>query len=59
MDSMNEKRSRALVGRVKFAVIQHVRISKVKIRFAKRSEKDYTDEIFKIAKVIRRTTWHL
>ena len=52
---MNEKRSRVRVGRVKFAVGQHVRISKEKTRIAKASEQNYTDEIFRIVKAIRRT----
>ena len=52
---MNEKRSRVRFGRVKFRVGQHVRISKEKMRFAKGSEQNYTDEIFRIVKVIRMT----
>ena len=51
---MNEKRSRVRVGRVKFTVGQHVRMSKEKMRFAKGSEQNYTDEIFRIVKAIRR-----
>ena len=41
--------------KVKFKVGQHVRISKEKMKFAKWSEQNYTDEIFRIVKVIRRT----
>ena len=52
---MNRKWSRARVGRVRFRVGQHVRISKEKMKFAKGSEQNYTDEIFKINKVINRT----
>ena len=52
---MNEKRCRVRVGSVKFNVGQHVRISKEKMRFAKGSKQNYTDEIFRIVKVIRRT----
>ena len=52
---MDRKRSRARMGRVRFRVGQHVRISKEKIKFAKGSEKNYTEEIFKINKVINWT----
>ena len=52
---MNEKRSRVRVGRVKFKVGQHVRISKEKMKFVRVSEQNYADEIFRIIKVIRRT----
>ena len=34
---------------------QHVRISKEKMKFAKGSEQNYTDEIFRIEKFIHRT----
>jgi hypothetical protein len=40
----------------KFRVRQHVRISKEKMRFAKGTEQYNTTEIFKINKVILRTT---
>ena len=61
---MNRKRSRARVGRVRFRVGQHVRISNEKMKFAKDSEQNYTDEIFKINKVINRarepsTNWRI
>jgi hypothetical protein len=39
----------------KFRVGQHVRISKGKTTFAKRSEQNYTSEIFRVVKVITRT----
>jgi len=52
---MNARKSRVRVGKVKFDVEQHVRISKEKITFAKMSKQNYTDEIFRIVKVIRRT----
>ena len=52
---MNARNSRVRVGNVKFDVGQHARISKEKIKFAKGSEKNYTDEIFRIVKIIRRT----
>jgi len=51
---MNEKRSRIPTARPKFHVGQHVRISKEKIKFAKGGEHNYTTEIFRIIKVIRR-----
>jgi len=52
---MND-RSRMRVGSVKFNVGQHVRKkSKEKMKFAKGSEQNYTDDIFRIVKVIRRT----
>ena len=52
---MNEKRSRVRVGRVKFKVGQHVRISKEKMNFEKGSEHNYTEEIFRMKKVNCRT----
>jgi len=52
---MDEKQSRVRVGRVKFKVRQHVRISKEMMRFAKGSEQNYTEDIFRFVKVIRRT----
>jgi len=49
---MNKKRSRlSRVAKVRFALGQHVGISKEK----KGSEQNFMDEIFRIAKVIRRT----
>ena len=52
---MNARKSRVRVGKVKFDEGQHARISKEKMKFAKGSEQNYTDEIFKIVKFIRRT----
>jgi len=52
---MNEKRSRIPIARPKFHVVQHVRISKGKMKFAKGGEQNYTTEIFRIIKVSRRT----
>jgi len=52
---INDRRSRVVVGKVKFNVGQHVRISKEKMKIAKGSEQKYTDEIFRTVKVIRRT----
>ena len=52
---MNDRRSRVCVGRDKLNVGQDIRISKEKMKFAKGSEQNYTDEIYRIVKVIRRT----
>ena len=52
---MNDRRSRVRVGKFKFNVGQHDRISKEKMKFAKVSKQNYTVEIFRIIKVIRRT----
>jgi transposase InsO family protein len=49
----NAKRRRVAIA--KFSIGQHVRISKEKLRFAKGGEQNYSTEIFKISKVIRRT----
>jgi len=54
MDSNND-RSRVRVGRFELNVGQHVRISKKKLKFEKGSEQNYTDEIFRMVNVIRRT----
>ena len=43
------------VGRFELNVGQHVRISKKKLKFEKGSEQNYTDEIFRMVNVIRRT----
>ena len=52
---MNVWRFRVRVGGVKFHVVQHVGFSKEKMKFAKGSEQNYTDEIFRIVKVIRKS----
>ena len=52
---VNDKRSGVRVGRVKFNVAQHARISKEKMKFAKVSGQNYTEDIFRIVKVIRRS----
>jgi hypothetical protein len=52
---INDRRSQIPVVRPKFNVGQHVRISKEKMKFAKGGEQNYTTEIFRIIKVIRRT----
>jgi len=52
---MNARKSRVRVGKVKFNLGQHVRISKKKKKFSKWSEQNYTDEILRIVKVICKT----
>jgi len=52
---MNKKRGRIPIAQPKFRVGQHVRINKEKIKFAKGGEQNYTTEMFRIIKVIRRT----
>jgi hypothetical protein len=51
---MNEKRDGILIAQPKFRVGQNVRISKEKMKFAKGGEQNYTTEVFRIIKVIRR-----
>ena len=41
-------------AKVRYSVGQHVRISKEKLKFAKGGEQNYTTEIFRISKIIRR-----
>jgi hypothetical protein len=52
---LKQKRSTIRTAKPRLRVGQHVRISKVKMRFAKSGEQNYTTEIFKIKKVIYRT----
>jgi hypothetical protein len=52
---MNEKRSPIPIAQPKFRVGQHVRIGKEKMKFAKGGEQNYTTEVFRNIKVIRRT----
>jgi hypothetical protein len=54
MDSNERQISRVRVGSVKFQVVLHVGISKVLTKFAKESQQNYIDEIFKIINEIRR-----
>jgi hypothetical protein len=49
-----QKQQRIQRAQVKFSVGQHVRISKEKMVFAKGAEQNFSTEIFKISKVIRR-----
>jgi len=51
----SSRRGSAIVSKAAtFRVGQHVRISKVKIRFAKAAEQNFSTEIFRVAKVIDR-----
>jgi len=43
------------LGKLKFRVGQHLRISKEKMEFAKSGEQNYTTKIFKVRKVVHRT----
>jgi hypothetical protein len=52
--SAQQREQRIQRALVKFSVGQHVRISKKKMIFAKGSEQNFSTEIFKIIKVIRR-----
>jgi hypothetical protein len=53
---MNEKAQRLKrLAEIKYRVGQYVRISKLKMKFAKGGEQNYTTEIFMICKIIRRT----
>ena len=52
----DDRESRRIpIAQPKFCVGQHVRISKEKMKFAKGGEQNYTTEVFRIIKVIRRT----
>jgi transcription initiation factor IIE alpha subunit len=51
---LNGKSKRIRKVMPKLQVGQHVRISKEEMRFAKGAEQNYTTEMFKINKVIRR-----
>jgi hypothetical protein len=52
---MQKKEQRIRRAQAKFRVGQHVRISKEKMIFAKGAEQNYSTEIFKIIKVIRKS----
>jgi hypothetical protein len=49
-----KRQNRIPMAKPKFSAGQHVRISKEKMKFAKGSEQNFSTEIFKIVKVIRR-----
>jgi hypothetical protein len=52
---MNKKRDKISIEKPRFRLGQHVRISKEKIKFAKGGEQNYSTEVFRVIKVIRRT----
>jgi len=52
---MNKNIRRVRTIRAKFKVGQHVRISKEKMKFKKGAEQNFSQEIFRINKVIKRT----
>jgi len=52
---MQNKQSKVRIKETKYSVGQHVRISKEKMKFAKSAEQNFSTEIFRIIKVIRRT----
>jgi hypothetical protein len=51
---INQKRDCIPIAQHKIRVGQHVRISKEKMKFAKGGEQNYTTDVFRIIKVIRR-----
>jgi hypothetical protein len=52
---MNKTDRKIPIAKPKLNVGQKVRISKKKMKFAKGGEQNYTTEVFRIIKVIRRT----
>jgi hypothetical protein len=52
---MNTNIQRVRTIRAKFKVGQHVRISKEKMKFKKGAEQNFSQEIFRINKVVKRT----
>jgi len=52
---MSEKQGKIPISQPRFRVGQHARIRKEKMEFAKSGEQNYTTEVFRIIKVIRRT----
>jgi len=52
---MNKKQGKIPIAKPRFRVGQNVRISKEKTKFAKGGEQNYSTEVFRIIKVIRRT----
>ena len=52
---LEEWRQRVLFATVKFRVGQHVRISKEKMRFAKSLQHNFSTELLRVVKVIRKT----
>jgi hypothetical protein len=51
---MRARPSRIKRAVAKFRLVQHVRISKEKLKFSKCGEQNYTTEIFKIHKVVHK-----
>jgi len=51
---MEARRRGVRVAKAEFRVGQHVRISRGKVKFAKSAERNFSTEIFRIAKVIER-----
>jgi len=52
---VNKKQDKIPIAKPRFRVGQHVRISKEKMKFAKGGEQNYSTEVFRVIKVIRRT----
>jgi len=52
---MSQKQGKIPIAQPRFRVGQHLRISKEKMKFAKGGEQNYSTEVFRIIKVIRRT----
>jgi hypothetical protein len=52
---MNKIDRKIPIAKLRYRLGQHVRISKLKMKFAKGSEQNYSTEVFRIIKVIRRT----
>jgi hypothetical protein len=54
MAENEHERPKIPIAKPRYRLGQHVRISKDKIKFAKGGEQNYTTEVFRIIKVIRR-----
>ena len=52
---INKKQGKIPIAKPRFRVGQYVRISKEKMKFAKGGEQNYSMEVFRIIKLIRRT----
>jgi len=52
---INKKQGKIPIAKPRFRVGQYVRISKEKMKFAKGGEQNYSTEVFRVIKVIRRT----
>jgi len=53
------RRRRIRLAKVKFSVGQHVHITKEKMKFAKGGEQNFSTEVFRITKVIKRRPRHV